>query len=153
METIHSVAEPDKNVKKILKDGFLRPSAETKNIKLFGKKPGSKYNFLKFQLEGDPSATFTFSPKFLLNKPFYLNLSWIGEPKGEPIVIKTLTELKKLKNYVEKNQNKKESIMMSHEILFEFNIDLHKYLIKAVVPKKILEYAKNKYPNVKFTTF
>lgn len=151
MEIIHSVTEPDKNVKKILKDGFLRPSAETKNIKLFGKKSGSKYNFLKFQLEGDPSATFTFSPEFLLNKPFYLNIGWIGEPKDEPIIVKTLSELKKLKNYVE--QNKKIPIMMSHEILFEFRIDLHKYLVKAVVPKNILEYAKKEYPNVKFTTF
>lgn len=151
MEIIHSITDPNKNVKKILKDGFLRPSKETKNVQLYGIKEGSKYNFLKFQLEGDPSATFTFSPEFLLNKPFYLNISWIGESKDAPIIVKTLSELNKLKKYVEKN--KKEPIMMSHEILFEFNIDLHKYLIKAVVPKKILEYAKKKYPNVKFTTF
>lgn len=89
----------------------------------------------------------------MLNKPFYLNISWVEEPTGEPIIIKNLNELKKHKNFVEKNMNKSVPIMMSHEILFEFPIDLHKYLIKGVVPKNILEYAKKEYPNVKFTTF
>lgn len=154
MEIIHTVADPSKNIKKILKDGFLRPSIKTKNIQMYAMKEGSKYNYLRFKFDNDQiSATLTLSPEFLLNTPFYLNIGWLKYPTGEPIIVKTLEELEKIKKYVEKNRNKKIPIAFSHEILFEDNIDLHKYLIKALVPKKILKYAEKEYPNVKFTVF
>ena len=65
---------------KILKSGKLLSSAKTKNIKLFGRKKGSPFIFLRLQRKRD-KATFHLDYKLLLETKFYLHIGWRGEPE------------------------------------------------------------------------
>lgn len=153
---------------KILKSGYLLPSAKTKNIQLFGDNngAGSPYIFLRLQRKGDV-GTFYLDYKLLLEAKFYLHIGWKGEPEGKLIDGTKLTEIE-LKNILDDfgkkvDENYKQTAkrdgftlprMMSNEILVANDIDLHKYLQKISTPdlftEKELAYVKTNYPGIKF---
>jgi hypothetical protein len=149
---------------KILDDGVLKVSSDTKNVKLYGQPTGSKYIFLRLPKDGD-SATIYLDYKLLLDCVFYLNIGWHGGITDDSIKVdgKTLNE-KSLKKILDDFSNKvskyqKEFLqakginvpMISNEILVRKRIPLNKYLLKintAYVDSKVKVLLK-KYEQVK----
>jgi hypothetical protein len=158
MYLIHTTDE--NNILKILEDGKLKSSSNTKNVRLYGKSEGSKYIYLRLGKKND-YANFVLDKKLLLENVFYLQTGWSAIPLSEKIDGKTLSEnqldeiLKKfnenVNNYIKDNKkNIGFTIQMSNEIIIKNNIDLKKYLKKVNISKydkKIDNFLKNNYPN------
>jgi len=159
MYLIHTTDE--KSLYNILLDGKLRSSKETKNVRLFGYKEGSKYIYLRLGKKND-YANIYLDSKLLLENIFYLQLGWSGEPTTEKIDGRKLTEeqlLELLKNfnnkvnaYINKNKNKLGYIIqMSNEIIVEKSIKLKNYLKMVNISKynkKINDIINDKYNDV-----
>ncbi len=159
MYLIHTTDE--NYIYNILNDGFLKSSNKTKNVRLFGKKEGSPYIYLRIGKRSD-YANIYLDYKLLLENVFYLQTGWSAIPSTEKIDGRKLTQeqlIELLKNfnnkvnyYIKKNkQNKAFMIQMSNEIIIEKNINLKKYLKKVNISKydkKISDLIDNKYNNV-----
>ena len=161
MYLIHTIDE--NNLMNILEDGYLKSSSKTKNIRMYGRKEGSKYIYLRLNKKNDLGNLYI-DFKLLLECTFYLNVGWKGEITEDTIKIKgkdlTVDKLKDLlkkfntktqkyyKDFMEKNQI---PIMMSNEILVKKNISLCKHLKKVFVVNKtdkITNLLNSKYPDV-----
>ena len=91
MNLIHTTSED--NILKILEDGKLKSSSQTKNIRMYGKKNGSKYIYLRLGKKKD-YGNLVLDYKLLLENKFYLQIGWSGEPNTEIIDGALLTETK-----------------------------------------------------------
>jgi len=163
MQLIHST--DDNNIYKILKDGKMRSSSKTKNVRIYGIEKGSKYIFLRLKTQNNIHDNLCFDINLLLDNVFYLHVGWTGEIRkndikidGRKLDIKQLelllTDFKnKINDYIKKHNN--EPLIMSNEILVKNNISL-KYLKKIkLISKnnKIIKYIEQNYPNVKIKIF
>lgn len=174
MYLTHFTDASTKNILKILKDGYLRPSIKTKNKRLFGRDL-SEYIYLMIEDKDNnftyikPGAVFYLDINLLLRDIFYLSEGWYAENikiKTKKIDGKKITEdklIKKLKNFIKKMKKKDKTKVIisdnvymdrlfSHEIKIKKDIPLDKYLIKIELQQdkdnKIKKYIKKKYPNV-----
>lgn len=164
MHLIHTTFE--ENILNILKDGYLRSSSQTKNVKMFGQEQGSKYIYLRLNKKND-YGNFILDEDLLLKNNFYLKTGWSGEAfttqdkiyKGD-----TLSKLKlkillkkfntKINNYFKLKKKEKFPIpiLMSNEILLTKKIPLKKYLIQINISKydkDICSYVEKNYPHTK----
>ncbi len=160
MYLIHTTDE--NYILKILKDGYLRSSKWTKNVRMYGWEEGSKYIYLRLDKRGD-YGNLVLDDNLLLENNFYLNTGWNVEPKEkEKIKGIDLTE-KSLKRILEKfnksvdnfiKERKKQLgyvLCMTNEILLTKKINLKKYLKKIKISKynkEIVDYCKKNYPDV-----
>ena len=131
-----------KDILRILKDGFLRSSKETKNVKLFGWPEGSEYIYLQLNNKG-PHLEIDIKALDPAVNPAYFNYSWCAglcarlqpasskkpgqKDRGvsEPF---SLVQLAKYKSWIA-GFNK--AGLHSHEIIATKPIDLTKYLKKV----------------------
>ena len=130
------------DILKILKDGFLRSSRETKNVKLFGWAEGSEYIYLQLNNKG-PHLEIDIKALEPKVNPAYFNYGWCAglcarlqpasskKPEqndrsvSEPF---SLDQLAKYKSWIA-GFNKAD--LHSHEIIATKPIDLTKYLKKV----------------------
>jgi hypothetical protein len=84
MHLIHTTFEEDILI--ILKDGYLKASYETKNIKMYGQAQGSRYIYLRLDKRGD-YGNFILDENLLLENNFYLKTGWSGEANTEKSLI------------------------------------------------------------------
>lgn len=147
----------------ILKNGYLKSSIKTGNIKASGY--GSPYIYLSIYDKKQMDAHLILDPKLLLDRIFYFNYGWRYEPTLDSIKVngkllsdhKLIKLLKKFKKYAIKHINKSydkklKMYFMSHEILVKKDISLKKYLKKIFIPqtdKELYDYIKTHYPKVK----
>jgi hypothetical protein len=149
-----------------LKDGYLRSSYQTGNIKMYGQSKGSYYIYLRLEKKND-YGNFILDENLLLENNFYLKTGWTGEAdtdksniyKSDDFNKNTLKKLiqkfnQMVNNYLNKNSQKEFPIplMMSNEILVKKKINLKKYLIQinlSKCDKKIIDYVEKNYPNTK----
>ena len=170
MYLLHSVIGED-DIFKILKDGYLRSSFETKNAKMFDPK-GSKYIYIRLNKQGE-YAHFNLDKNLLLENIFYLNTGWHGEPLGEKIDGRKLNEkeldeiLKNFRARVNKYYREYDKtwskemkgslpVQMSNEILVEKKISLKKYLRKINkynCSQDEYNYIVKKYKDVKLSCY
>lgn len=135
MYLIHNISNK-KNIYKILKDGYLKPSSKTKNIQMSGY--NTKYIFLRLNKKND-EANIYLDYRLLLDTVFYLNIGWSGDVTNNSIKIdgtkldeKQLKQIlkifnEKVNNYIKLNET---PILMTNEILVKRDISLKKYLRK-----------------------
>ena len=164
MHIIHTTFEED--ILNILKDGYLRTSKQTKNIKMYGQEQGSSYIYLRLDKKND-YGNFILDENLLLKNNFYLKTGGTGEADTKKSNLHkgidyNKINLKKLihnfnqivNNYLKKNSQNQFPIpiMMSNEILVTKKINLKKYLIQinlSKYDKKIIDYVEKNYPNTK----
>jgi hypothetical protein len=157
MKLLHTTDQ--ENIINILRDGYLRSSVETKNIRMFGQPHGSSYIYLRIAKNND-YGNLVLSSKLLLNNSFYLNTGWKAEPDNTKLY-NGFTLNKKNKNNILKNFSKKvfrfykkmpfPLVMMSNEILVNNPINLYKYLKKVYISEfnqEINDIIKKYYPDV-----
>lgn len=137
MHLIHTTfGAVEEDILKILKDGYLRSSKQTKNIKMYGMEEGSSYIYLRLCKKSD-YGNFILDENLLLENNFYLKTGWSGEAETEKInmykgVDYNKNKLNKLihkfnqmvNNYLKKNSQNPNPIMMSNEILLKKRINL-----------------------------
>lgn len=171
MHLIHTTfGAVEEDILNILKDGHLRTSKQTKNIKMYGREEGSSYIYLRLDKKSD-YGTFILDENLLLENNFYLKTGWSGEAEIEKSnlhkgVDYNKNKLKKLiqkfnqivNNYLKKNSQNPYPIplMMSNEILVKKKINLKKYLIEinlSKCDKKIIDYVEKNYPNTKINRY
>ena len=132
-----------KDILRILKDGFLRSSKETKNVKLFGRPEGSEYIYLQLNNKG-PHLEIDIKALEPKVNPAYFNYGWCAglcarlQPPSskkpdqndrsvsEPF---SLDQLVKYKSWIA--GFKILPGLHSHEIIATKPIDLTKYLKKV----------------------
>ena len=147
MYLLHNTDET--KIFEILSDGKLKSSSETKNVRMYGIKEGSKYIYLRLNQKND-SGNLYLDHKLLLETVFYLHTRWYGEPRTEKIDGRKLTleQLNKIlqdfRKEVQKRFKMKQKktfidLFMSNEILVKNKIDLHKYLKKIKINDMKLE--------------
>lgn len=162
MYLIHTAFEED--ILSILKDGYLKSSYQTGNIRMFGQETGSKYIYLRLGKRND-WGNLILDSNLLLENNFYLKTGWSGEAftannnlvKGNDYNSNTLKKLIQQFNIVVNKYYKKKSKekypippMMSNEILVKKKIPLKKYLVQINLTKqdkKIIDYVEKNYPN------
>lgn len=132
------------DILKILKDGFLRSSKETKNVKLFGWAEGSEFIYLQLNNNGSNLHLDINALEPVVN-PAYFNYGWCGgmcvrlQPASsktpehkdrsvsEPFSLKQLAKYKSWIAGINKSANSLD-LLHSHEIIATKPIDLTKYL-------------------------
>lgn len=158
MELIHTTN--DESIYEILKSGKMKSSSKTKNVRLYGIDKGSKYIYLRLNINDDQNANLYFSIDLLLYHIFYLHKGWNADPiehkkiDGRKINHKELKILL-LKFYEEiilyvKKYNI-QLLLISNEILVKNNIKIKNFLKKIKLNhknEKIIKYIKKYYPNV-----
>jgi len=168
MHLIHTTFE--EYILDILKDGYLRSSYQTKNIKMYGQPEGSRYIYLRLNKKKD-YGTFILDENLLLENNFYLKTGWSGEAytekinmyKGNDYNKNSLKKLIQKFNQIVNNYFKKKSQnefpippLMSNEILVKKKINLKKYLIQinlSKCDKKIIDYVEKNYSNTKINCY
>jgi hypothetical protein len=85
MQLIHST--DNDNIYKILKNGKMRSSLKTKNVRMYGIEKGSKYIFLRLKTQNDIHDNLCFDINLLLYNVFYLHVGWSGEISKNDIKI------------------------------------------------------------------
>lgn len=168
MHLIHTTFEED--ILNILKDGYLRSSYKTKNIKMYGQPKGSHYIYLRLGKKND-YGNFILDENLLLENNFHLKTGWTGEAytnksnmyKSDDYNKNSLKKLIQkfnqiINNYLKKNSKNEFPIplMMSNEILVKKKINLKKYLIQinlSKCDKKIIDYVEKNYPNTKINCY
>lgn len=161
MHLIHTTFEED--ILHILKDGYLRSSKQTKNVKMYGQEQGSQYVYLRLCKRND-YGNFVLDENLLLENNFYLKTGWSGEAKtdksnmykGDNYSKNSLKKIIKKFNQTVNIFYKKKPyllpIMMTNEILIKKKINLKKYLIQinlSKCDKKIIDYVEKNYPKTK----
>lgn len=164
MHLIHTTFE--KNILNILKDGYLRSSYQTKNVKMYGQHQGSRYIYLRLDKKND-YGNFILDENLLLENNFYLKIGWTGEADTEKknmyksenynknSLKKIIQQFNQMVNNYLKNNSQNQfpiPLMMSNEILVKKKINLKKYLIQINLSKcdtKIIDYVEKNYPNTK----
>jgi hypothetical protein len=109
----------EEDIFKILSDGYLKSSNKTSNVRLFGRKEGSKYIYLRLNKIND-YGNFILDEKLLLENNFYLKTGWTGEliEKDTKLYKGTELTLPKLRNIVtEKGLSKDSSKLKKQELL------------------------------------
>ena len=154
MHLLHTTSEDF--ILKILKDGYLKSSRETKNVRMFGHEEGTKYIFLRLDKRND-YGTFILDNKLLLENNFYLKIGWSADDisdyelyNGDKLNATKLKKLIKKYNskvnyYIYKNKENTYPIMlqMSNEILCLKKISLQKYLLQINLSNDISTKQRN----------
>jgi hypothetical protein len=170
---VHSTFSPETMIK-ILEDGFLRPSEQLHDAKIYMSEGNLPYiytniNFADLNnIDVVGGCKFFLSPQLFFDSNTFFNQGWFKYPRNTSIhtkktesTIKKKRKLRKIKKYLKnptfypKNLTKNAGYI-AHEILFDEMIDLHKYLIgvecdfcETKYVNSIEKIIKNKYPHVK----
>ncbi|XWV26677.1 hypothetical protein QJ857_gp0383 [Tupanvirus soda lake] len=159
---VHKIVnpQPDK-ILKILRDGYLRPSKETKESGIF---PAGSLDHIYFSLFGSvkdiyalAGITFILDSKILYERPFRYALTWAGNVLEKSIPVNPeYDDVSEVLNKIDKHiinmvQNEPDEIG-THEILLKDKINLHKYMVAICCYNRlsadVIDYVNHNYPNV-----
>jgi hypothetical protein len=149
-------------IMKILKDGYLYASSETKISGLY---PGGLLDYVYFSLFGSvkdihvmAGVNFILDIKILYDQPFRYAYSWTGNDMNKNIEANPKNDniddiLYELDKHIKTSIEQDPYEIGNHEILIKEKVDLNKYLVAICCSKKISsnakKYIKKYYPNVK----
>lgn len=157
VELYHSTLGNEKNIIKILRDGYLRPGKylypdpndpyNTNYVHLMINNPAHPTNFTGFVLD----------PELLLGRPYYYNDNWIGritDGTKKCDGYASLTEIRKTLLQLHKRAARsKNHPLVNHEIFVTRHVSLHKFLRRIVVNDpdeypNLVDYVAKEYPGV-----